>query len=440
MPAGGGAEPAPPAGTAGSSGHNDPIVPASPPSPSSVPASRRRRVIALWVATVVVALAGLFTLPVKGEFPVDLQVYRWGGQQLLEGEYLYADREGLPFTYPPFAALLFTPMALLTREAALAVLFLGSALGLVVMLRRALEGAREGSMSVLGHRVGPTVLVLTGLGLLALPLEPVWQTFGFGQVNLLLGGLLAADLLRRGDRPWRGVWLGVAAGIKLTPLFLLAWLVVTRQWRAAWVSVASMLATIAIGFAVLPRTSWDFWTQVLPETGRIGAPSYVANQSVKGLLARFLGDESPALDPAWFVGALLVGVVLVLAGGRLAALGDRSAGLWLACLGMLMASPVSWSHHWVWIAPLVLALLLSAARRDVPYLAWVGVGAMTVAAALQVIWTVPFRDGREMEWNAWQMVLGNSYVLAGLVVAVAAVPLAVRQGRDLLAGRGGVTT
>ncbi|OFS10081.1 hypothetical protein HMPREF3099_08920 [Kytococcus sp. HMSC28H12] len=203
-------------------------------------------------------------------------------------------------------------------------------------------------------------------------------------------------------------------------------------------ALASMLATVGLGFLLLPSDSRAFWSEVLPETGRIGAPSYVANQSVKGLLARFLGDEAPALDPAWFALASVVGLVLVLAAARLAALGDRAAGLWVAALGMLMASPVSWSHHWVWLAPLALAVLCSEARRDVPRPARWAVAAMLGSALLQVIWWVPSRDGRELEWNAWQVLLGNAYVWCALLMTVALVPLAVAQVRALLAGRGGV--
>lgn len=420
-------------------GHNVRIVPSSTTAPSPAGTSPgAQRALSLWVPALLVSVAALVALWIKGGWPVDLEVYRWGGQLVADGDSLYAPREGLPFTYPPFAALLFVPLALAPQAVALGLVVLGSALGLVVVLRRALEGAREGSMTFLGHRLAPTWKVLGVLAVAAVVCEPMWQTFSFGQVNLLLAGLLAADLLRRGDRPWRGVWLGVAAGIKLTPIFLLAWLVLSRQWRAAGVALGAMLATIGLGFLVLPGDSRAFWTEVLPETGRIGAPSYVANQSVKGVLARFLGDEAPALDPAWFVISVVVGVVLVLAAARLSALGDRSAGLWVASIGMLLASPVSWSHHWVWMVPLALAVLCSAARKDVPRLARWAAGGMLAAAVLQVIWWVPSRDGRELEWNAWQMVLGNAYVWGGLLLTVALVPLAARQVRELLAGRGGV--
>ncbi|WP_180802188.1 glycosyltransferase 87 family protein, partial [Kytococcus schroeteri] len=255
----------------------------TPTAPSGAPASPSADLPAraLWVPAVLVALVATATLLVKGGWPIDLEVYRWGGQLVADGDPLYVARDGLPFTYPPFAALVFVPLALVPRAVAVAVLTLASALGLVVALRRALEGRREGSMTLLGRRLAPTWPVLGALGVAAVVCEPVWQTFSFGQVNLLLAGLLAADLLRRGDRPWRGVWLGVAAGIKLTPVFLVAWLVLTRQWRAAGVALASMLATVGLGFLLLPSDSRAFWSEVLPETGRIGAPSYVANQSVK---------------------------------------------------------------------------------------------------------------------------------------------------------------
>jgi alpha-1,2-mannosyltransferase len=76
----------------------------------------------------------------------------------------------------------------------------------------------------------------------------------------------------------------------------------------------------------------------------------------------------------------------------------------------LVVSPVSWSHHWVWIVP---ALFVGAIRlyHNPP--------AVAVLAATAVVFTVgqrylPHGGDRELHWTWWQHVLGNSYLLAAL--------------------------
>lgn len=55
--------------------------------------------------------------------------------------------------------------------------------------------------------------------------------------------------------------------------------------------------TVLLGAFVLPAASVDFWTRRLYETGRVGKPWIVDNQSLQGLIARALGEPSPG--PAW---------------------------------------------------------------------------------------------------------------------------------------------
>ena len=84
------------------------------------PGSTARRAVLGWLATaggaaaVVLALLWLYAeyAPVMNDF----EVYYYGGTKVLQtGEAgiseLYAPRDGLPFTYPPFAALLFAGLA-----------------------------------------------------------------------------------------------------------------------------------------------------------------------------------------------------------------------------------------------------------------------------------------------------------------------------------------
>lgn len=372
-----------------------------------------------WPAVLVATALMVLMIVLRQITPIDLLVYRWGGELVLDRQSLYAPAEGLPFTYPPFAALLFTPFAVMPVRLAVGVFYVASSLGLVALVRRAVD-----------RRLSTGVLL--GLAVAALALEPVWSTYSFGQVNLVIAGVIAADLLRRTDRPWAGVWLGVVAGVKLTPIFLVAWLVLAGRLRTAAVAVASAVGTALLGLLVLPADSRAYWTEVLLETDRIGTPEYQTNQSIKGVVARFVGPDSGLLDPAWFVVSLVVGLVAVLAAARLSRRGHEAAGLSVAAVGMLLASPVSWSHHWVWVVLLVGSLVFTAARTEVPALARWSALALAGAMVLEMIWWVPGRDGVELEWNAWQVVVGNVYVWCGLVLLAALLPLAARQVRALL--------
>ncbi len=79
-------------------------------------------------------------------------------------------------------------------------------------------------------RAAPVLLAATALGLW---LEPVFQTFVFGQVNLALTCLVLWDLSRPDGARLKGFAIGIAAGIKLTPAIFAVYLLVTGRVKAA---------------------------------------------------------------------------------------------------------------------------------------------------------------------------------------------------------------
>lgn len=142
------------------------------------------------------------------------------------------------------------------------------------------------SMRALRFRIDGRLLAFTLLFSVAVVgLEPVHTTFWNGQINLVLALLVIADQVRRSDR-LRGIGIGLAAGVKLTPIFFTAYLVLTKQWRAAITAVVTFAATIVLGIAVLGTEARDFWTVTLEQTGRIGPLDNPANQSLNGFFAR----------------------------------------------------------------------------------------------------------------------------------------------------------
>lgn len=327
---------------------------------------------------------------------VDLAVYRFGGIAVLDGPRLYAEGTpgtGLPFTYPPFAALIMVPFAVVPFALLVAAWNAASVvvLGLVV--------DRFASRSV---PVTPTALVV--LTAAALAFEPVWSSLAFGQVNLFLLALVAFDLLRS-DRRHAGWMIGIAAGLKLTPLLFLVFLVLIGRFRAARTGALAFLATIGVGFVLAPGASWNYWTSLLWDAGRVGGIAYSGNQSVLGVLYRLLGEEPDTL--LWFlIAGSLAGLTLLVAALTWHR-GRPELAVCTAALAMLIASPISWSHHWVWAVPLVLALW-PVSR--------VAAGLTTALFASSVIWVPPRTGMRELSWTPVEQVYGNSYLIAAVLL------------------------
>ncbi|GAB2872536.1 hypothetical protein GCM10027026_23890 [Myroides odoratimimus subsp. xuanwuensis] len=383
------------------------------------------------VAAVAVVAAVIGTAVEAQRGFTDLAVYRFGGSEALAGLggwigwgpgagpglYVGADpATGLPFTYPPFAALLMVGVALLPAVVAAGLWAAASVLALAGVVRLFLaEGAPRPPR-------GAAVLTLTVAMLL---LEPVWSGLSFGQVNLFLALAISLDLLRP-DRRWAGVLVGVAAGIKLTPLVFVVLLVLVGRRAAAGRAVAAFAGTVVIGFALLPSAATSYWTDVLWDPGRVGGVAYAGNQSLLGALTRLLGHEPATL--LWLAVAGLVSVAVLLVAAAWWRRGRRDLGVLLGAASMLLASPVSWSHHWVWAAP-ALIVLWRRASATVPALA--AAIAVTLVATSACIWWPPHRSDQELAWSWPEQVVGNAYVWTALLLATyAAVRLAPRRDRS----------
>jgi len=278
---------------------------------------------------------------------VDLMVYRFAAERLLAGLDLYSTGlTGKPnellFIYPPFAAICATPLSLLDSTTVQWLWLLAMLAALTYVVVRMLTS--------MGMRTGGAVVTLAALliGVIAW-LEPLRLTAELGQINVVLLVLVAVDLLGRGK--WSGVGIGLAAGLKLTPALFIVYLLVTRRFRAALVATATFAATVGLGFAVAPADSATYWLHGrFDDVNRISHDP-LANTSLSGLLLRL--HSSPTV-------ATVASIVVAAVGLLIAAMAYRrgQAVLALAIVGLASAaaSPFSWSHHWVWFAPLVVHL------------------------------------------------------------------------------------
>ena len=292
--------------------------------------------------------------------PVDLSVYRAGGLIVRHIRRTTTrawprrctTRVGygslhLPFTYPPFAAVVFALISLVPYQLSLK---LSVAVDLISVL-----AAVWFTLGGLGYR---GVRVRAGATLLAagavLWTEPVLRTIYLGQVNLVLLAVIMWDLCQPDtakSRWWKGFGTGLAAGIKLVPLIFIPYLLMARKFRQAAMTLAGFAVSVLLAFVILPGDSAKWWFGGLfAQSSRTGFSGWAGNQSLNGLITRLAGSIN-AGHPVWIAVAVVFGLAGVVCAGLLDRKGQPVLGLLMAALTGLLVSPISWDHHWVWIVP-----------------------------------------------------------------------------------------
>ena len=294
---------------------------------------------------------------------VDLDVYRTGGLSVLRGQPLYAmltqPPQLLAFTYPPAAALFAVPLALVPWPAAqLAwVPFVYVPLAVVIWYAFAPLLRRSG-------RMRPVVFALVFAA--CAYLFPLRDEMRFGQVDMVLLGLAVADCAARRPRWPRGALVGLATAIKLVPGVFIVYLWLSGRRRAALTAALVALACTVGAWLLLPDDSVTYWTSAILDPGRLGSNAGTSDQSLRGLLLRaFLPETLPGL--IWVAVAAAVAVAGFALARRLARDSREMEAIAVAALVGVLASPVSWIHHYVVVVVAIGAILADgrAPRRVV---------------------------------------------------------------------------
>lgn len=338
-----------------------------------------RRLGPIVLVVPVLSLVGVYVLTryLSSVQPVDFLVYRYGAARALAGQDLYASNihgpmlppVGLPFTYTPFAAVLLAPITVLSWQQA----YLWWSLANVAIMGWALQ-----RMIPIGTRRRGWLLAVALS--VALATSVMNREVEYGQINVLLMGLCLLDLFRRSDTRtgrWlpRGVLVGLAAAVKLTPGLFIVFFLISRQRRLAAWSVGAAVAATGVGALLHPATSRSFFGSVMwTLSSRVdlgqGLGSY-GNNSIQGAFAA-LGDWTRPLAVVT-TGCAAVGSLL--AARAVHRRGD-DVGAWLIIGAAAPAiSPISWIHHWVYLLP---ALLLLALRSSSLRSRWL-VGLATIS-------------------------------------------------------------
>jgi alpha-1,2-mannosyltransferase len=352
----------------------------------------------------------------------DFEVYRLAARTVLHHSrrqdlYSTSNPRGLPFTYPPFAVLPLLPLAYGR--------FAADQLLVRVLLAFALAGLWQASLLAVGHRVRwPLLGLLTAA---SLALEPVMMDLQAAQISLIVVLLVVVDLTGAVPERYRGILTGVAAALKLTPLIFLVFLALTHQRRALARMIGGFAAATLGGLILFPYASWSYWTREVFDIHRVGVPWRVADQSVRGTLIRLGLDSGVTADRLLMVAAVVSAAAVTLI---IAALwwrrGEQLLAVSLTGVASVLASPISWAHHWCWIVPLLVALTRLSYRA----------AALTAVPFCVTIRICHHEWGYLLyHWGVFQNLVGNAYVwTAFLVVAYAAWRLRERPSDGLVGG------
>ncbi|MBX6381944.1 MAG: DUF2029 domain-containing protein [Microbispora sp.] len=321
---------------------------------------------------------------------VDLDVYRMGGWALLRGLPVYdmitPAPQLLPFTYPPVAAMLATPLALMSWPVAQWVWTAAIVAVLAVTVRHAfrafLDGAFPDGVFPGGVRGGLAAPLLFAVLCVACTyLMPIRDQFRFGQVDLFLLALCLLDCVAR--RPWwpRGMLIGLATAVKLTPGVFLVYLAITGvpgagrgdagQRRAFLMAVFTAALLTLLPFLVIFDDARDYWFGALLDSERLGANAATTNQSLRGMLLRLYlpGRLTTVL---WLAAVAVIGWYGFRRARRAYRDGDVMTAVALTGLMAVLLSPVAWIHHIAWVV-VVLAALAGSGRDRVRLLVAAGV-------------------------------------------------------------------
>jgi alpha-1,2-mannosyltransferase len=292
--------------------------------------------------------------PGPDQLLVDLDVYREAGISALTGrpvyEWLTPVPQLLPFTYPPIGAVLAIPLAVAPFP------LVGAVWTVAQMV--VLAGVAAVAYRPLLDRFGawrPVALgVLTAVLLWMLPVE---DSIRFGQVDIFLVALCLADYVTRTPRWPRGVLVGIATAVKLTPGVFIVHLWLAGRRREALTAAGAATALTLAGFAVIPADSADFWFRAIFDSERLGSNTGTSNQAIRGILLRF-GLDSSLL---WLALVAVVAVVGFRYAVRASRLGDDLGACAIVGLLAVALSPVAWIHHLCWVI-LALAVIVRDGR------------------------------------------------------------------------------
>lgn len=352
---------------------------------------------------------------------LDLRVYKraadflFAGQSTYSSQFTTGDFTLLPWVYTPFGTLFVAPLHLIP-DALLFIVWttLAIILPVTVVVLVAYQAYLRRPDLTRGHKIA----ALTIFSLIGMLVGPVLDVVVLGQIGALITAAMLFDLaapntwFQRGKfKLPRGVLTGIVGAIKLIPLISIPYWIVTKQWRAAVSATLTAAACWTLAFILLPSDSMRYVSEGLfLGTTSLDQILTEDNQSLIGLVTRLIGDGALPVT-AWApitAGTVLIGLMIARAAYRN---GDMlSAGI-IVGLTSVLASPVSWVHHIVWIAAIPGVFLAGRSMRNsvgkvskAGWL-WFGLTLIVVFPPLRYGWSPLFWFGVTEQYNLLSILL-----------------------------------
>lgn len=297
------------------------------------------------------------------DFPIDMVVYREGVKAFLEHRSVYsapmpAGDIQLPFIYPPFGALAMVPLTAfdaIDHTLAGNIMVILSDLLVLVCLYFVFRAVLKKPEFLL-----PVTAITWAI---VLHFEPVDLNNNYAQINIVVMALVILDLVPRKQFLPQGILIGVAAAIKITPLAMLLYFLVRREWKQIATALFSAVAATLLAAAFRWEAFVEFFSSTLLDMGSgrdfgVGT-EYQSNSSIKGAIQRmYPSTESMeanglTIGLAWIAASLIVVVLAAWLIRRLCAEHLLVDAQLVTALTVLLISPVSWSHHWVWLTLII---------------------------------------------------------------------------------------
>jgi len=301
-----------------------------------------------------------------------IEYVRDDGSQPLYTEMFFT--RGVKFQYPPSSLLPLAIVRKLTpRSSWFKVLNLTSliflAITVVFTLRIFTAGLQASPWRASGgvFSLDGTVLIAAAL-LLALTFYPAIRAYALGQIQTWINALftLALWCWIRGRQVASGILVGSICLLKPHFGLFLVWGALRRRWGFALALLLTAFSGICLSVFFFGWANHVDYLRVLSFMFRHGE-TYYSNQSINGLLNRFLfngdslefGPKSfPPYHPWVMAGTSLSSLILILTALHL----PKSAG-WkggaidfcIVALAATMASSIAWTHHYGILLPIYAA-------------------------------------------------------------------------------------
>lgn len=340
-------------------------------------------------------------------FDSDIKSYKNAGLFVLQGkdifsdEYTYLTGTTMAWMMPPFAAVLFVPLAFVPDEMLYPV---WDSLQLVALFTIVWFSA---SRFISKMNATKKVLTVIGFTFIALAFSANQDSFTVGQSNIILAAIVIIDImLVRVKKPkLQGFLVGVAAGIKILPGIFILYFLITKQWRAASNAVIGFVVTIVLGAVILWDNTMFFWRDLafLKPDGRNGgfAITYF-NQSLRGVIDRASGSDTPQMSILWLLLAGITLIVGMLIAAKLYKAGEHLAAVSIVGLVLLLCAPTSWIHYGIWVVPAVGVILGSGTNKARNILAV----AVSIPLMQQIIGrTLPYLPALTYNWWVFMYII-----------------------------------